>query len=553
MERPDLVVDSLVVGAGGAGMTAALTAKKHGLEVLLVEKAAVFGGSTAISGGGLWVPDNPLMKRAGIFDSPELAQGYMSKIVGGRVAPARIRAFIEKAPAMVRFLYARAGIPFMIVPNSADYFDEPGSITSGRALETRPFDGKLLGAHRAELRSQIALPGGVGLSIGEFLLLGKFRTTIAGKKELLRFAGTAASTIIARRERLGLGGALAARLRYALLRADVPLWLESPLTRLVVERGRVVGAEIRREGRPFAIEARRGVVLAAGGFARNQAMRERYLPQPTSSDWSCASPDDTGDAIRAGIEVGAATDLMDDAWWGSVFALPGEGAFFTVGERQLPGTFVVDSAGRRFANETMPYTEWGHVVYAHHAATGTGVPNYLLMDQRARERYMFGTEMPGRGFPRRYLESGVVHAAPTVRELAGQLRMDPDLLEATVERFNGFARGKKDQDFRRGEQPFEHVYADPGTWPNPTLAPLEQPPFYAVTMYPGDLGTKGGLLTDEAARVLDAGGAVIPGLYAAGNTSASVMGTVYAGAGATIAPAMTFGYVAALDMAAVAG
>jgi 3-oxosteroid 1-dehydrogenase len=553
MEHPDLVVDTVVVGAGGAGMTAALTAKKQGLDALLVEKASVFGGSTAISGGGLWVPNNPLMKKAGIFDSADLAETYMTKIVGDRVPLPRIRAFIDKAPEMIRFLVREARIPFMIVANSADYFDEPGAITSGRAIETRPFNGKLLGDHRAELRSQMALPGGVGLSIGEFLLLGKFRTTVAGKKELARFVGTAASTIVARKERLGLGGALAARLRHALLQADVPVWLESPLTGLVVEGGRVAGVEIRREGRPFAIEARRGVILAAGGFARNQEMREQYLPQPTNADWSCASPDDTGDAIRAGIDAGAATDLMDDAWWGSVFTVPGEGAFFTVGERQLPGTLVVDSAGRRFANETMPYTEWGHAVYAHQAATGQAVPNFLLLDQSTRERYMFGTEMPGKGFPARYFDCGAVHSATTIRELAPQVGMDPAVLEASVERFNGFARGKKDQDFRRGEKPFEHVYADPGTWPNPTLAPVERPPFYAVTMYPGDLGTKGGLLTDESARVLDGDGEVIPGLYAAGNSSASVMGTVYAGAGATIAPAMTFGYVAALDLAAPRG
>ncbi|HWP62188.1 MAG TPA: FAD-dependent oxidoreductase [Candidatus Binatia bacterium] len=555
MERADVTVDAVVVGSGAAGLTAALVAKKLRLDVLVVEKSPLYGGSTALSGGGLWVPNNHLMKAAGIYDSPELAETYLTAIIGDRVPLSRIRAFIAAAPEMVRFLADRCGIPFQIVPNSADYYDRPGAITNGRALEVRPFNGKLLGPHRRELRSQLELPGGVGMSIGEFLLLSKFRTTAAGKRQLLRFVGTAATHVVTRRERLGLGQALVGRLRYALLQAGVPLWLRAPLTNIVVEGGRVgegsrvVGVEVERDGRRTVVAARRGVVLAAGGFARNQAMREQYLPKPTSAEWSSANPDDTGDAIRLGMELGAATDLMDDAWWGSAYVLPGQGAFFTVAERQLPGTLVVDATGRRFANEAMPYTDWGHAVYAHHAATGAGIPNYLILDQRARSRYMLGTAMPGRGLPKVFFESGVAVQADTIRGLAAQLGMDPAVLEATIERFNGFARGKRDQDFRRGETPFEHVYADPGTWPNPSLAPVDRPPFYAIKMVVGDLGTKGGLVTDERARVLDGEGRVIPGLYAAGNTSASVMGNVYAGAGATIGPAMTFGYLAALDMA----
>jgi 3-oxosteroid 1-dehydrogenase len=549
LEKTDFQTDVVVVGSGGAGMTAALTARKNGLDVLILEKTAFFGGSTALSGGGVWVPNNLYMQKEGIYDSAELAETYMHTIIGDRVPASRVRAYIKAAPEMICFLVEENGIELMRTPNSADYFDEPGSITSGRQLESVPFNGKVLKEHRKELRTGVAMPLGLGMSIGEFLLLGKFKTTAAGKRQLLKYIWTGMGTILTGKERLGLGQALAARLRYALLLAEVPLWLNSPLKQLLVENGRVIGVEIEKDGRPFTIEARRGVLLAAGGFAKNQAMREQYLPHPTATEWSAASEGDTGESIRIGMEAGAAVDLMDDAWWGSVYVVPGQDPFFTVGERQLPGTMIVDQTGRRFVNEAIPYTEFGHAVYKENAKAGEDIPFYMILDQTCRDHYLFGTVFPGQAFPKEYYESGVVKKAASLLELAGQLGMDPATLEASVGRFNGFARGKKDQDFRKGETPFEHVYADPENWPNPTLAPIEKAPFYAVKMFPGDLGTKGGLLTDENARVLDKNGQVIPGLYAAGNNSASVMGNVYAGGGATIGPAMTFGYLAALQMA----
>jgi 3-oxosteroid 1-dehydrogenase len=549
MNKADQQTDVVVVGSGGGGMTAALAAKKNGLDVLIVEKTAFFGGSTALSGGGVWVPNNLYMQKEGIYDSPELAETYLKAIIGDRVPLSRIRAYIKAAPEMIRFLVEKEGIELMRTPNSADYFDEAGSITNGRQLESVPFNGKLLKEHRKELRAGVEMPLGLGMSIGEFLLLGKFKTTAAGKKQLFKFAFQAAGVILSGKERLGLGAALTSRLRYALMQEGIPLWLNAPLTKLIQENGRVVGVEIEKDGKPFTIQARKGVLLAAGGFAKNQAMREEFLPHPTSAEWSAASSGDTGEAIRIGMDAGAAVDLMDDAWWGSVYVVPGQDPFFTVGERQLPGTLVVDQTGKRFVDEAIPYTAFGHAVYAANAKGGKAIPFYMILDQTCRENYLFGTLFPGQAFPKEYFDSGVVKQANTVRELAAQLEIDPATLEATVERFNGFARGKKDQDFRKGETPFEHVYADPANWPNPTLGPVEKAPFFAVKMFPGDLGTKGGLLTDENARVLDKTGKVIPGLYAAGNNSASVMGNTYAGGGATIGPSMTFGYVAALDMA----
>jgi Succinate dehydrogenase/fumarate reductase, flavoprotein subunit len=549
MDKADLQVDVVIVGSGGGGMTAALAAKKKGLDVLIVEKTALFGGSTALSGGGVWVPNNLYMEKEGIYDSPELAETYLKAIIGKRVPLERIRAYVKFAPEMIRFLVEEEGIELMRTPNSADYFDEPGAITNGRQLEAVPFNGKLLKEHRKELRTGVEMPLGLGMSIGEFLLLGKFKTTAAGRSQLFKFAFQAAGVILSGKERLGLGSALTSRLRYALMRENVPLWLNTPLKKLIAENGRVVGVEIEKDGKPFTIQANKGVLLAAGGFAKNQSMREEYLPQPTSADWSAANPGDTGEVIRLGMELGADVDLMDDAWWGSVFVVPGQDPFFTVGERQLPGTLIVDQSGKRFVNEAIPYTAFGHAVYEANAKNNRSIPFYMILDQTCRERYLFGTLFPGQAFPKEYFESGAVKQANSLSELAEQLQMDPATLEATVSRFNGFARGKKDQDFRKGETPFEHVYADPANWPNPTLAPVEKAPYFAVKMFPGDLGTKGGLLTDENARVLDKHGKVIPGLYATGNNSASVMGNTYAGGGATIGPSMTFGYVAALDMA----
>jgi 3-oxosteroid 1-dehydrogenase len=307
--------------------------------------------------------------------------------------------------------------------------------------------------------------------------------------------------------------------------------------------------EIDRQGERTTVQARKGVVLAAGGFGQNQEMREQYLPQPTSAGWSTAYEGNTGDAIRLGLEIGADVDLMDDAWWGSVFVPPDGLPFFTVMERQSPGSIIVNQAGRRFVNEAIAYTDFVHAVYAEHRDGEPAIPFYFIMDQRCRSNYMFGSLMPGQGFPDEYYAAGLVKKADTVAELARQIGVDPGALEETVERFSGYARGGKDQEFRKGETPFEHVYADPARWPNPCLAPIDQPPFYAVTMVPGDLGTKGGLLTDEYARVLGEDGSVIGGLYATGNTAASVMGNAYAGAGGTIGPAMAFGYVAARHLA----
>jgi 3-oxosteroid 1-dehydrogenase len=321
------------------------------------------------------------------------------------------------------------------------------------------------------------------------------------------------------------------------------------MTGLHTEDGRAAGVAVLRDGRPALIRAARGVVLAAGGFERNTAMRQRYQRPPIGTDWTTGSPGNTGDAIEAAAAVGAALDLMDDAWWGPSIPLP-SGPYFCLAERSLPGCLLVNGAARRFVNESAPYVDAVHAMYDGHSDAVPHIPSWLIFDQRYRDSYVFAGLPPGRSLPRRWSDVGSVHRAATLAELAAGPGLDPAALAATVARFNGFALAGVDGDFHRGDSAYDRYYGDPRHRPNPNLAPLERPPFYAVKVVPGDLGTKGGLRTDERARVLRSDGTPIPGLYAAGNTSAAVMGRSYAGAGATIGPAMTFGYLAALDLAA---
>ncbi len=363
-----------------------------------------------------------------------------------------------------------------------------------------------------------------------------------------KVAGRLARAHLLRQRTLSLGQALAAGLRAGLLAKGVPVWLDTPMTGLHVVDGRVAGVRVTRDGGDELILAARGVVLAAGGFERNEQMRQRYQRPPIGVAWTTGAAGNTGDAITAGEAAGAALDLMDDAWWGPSIPLP-SGPFFCLAERSLPGCILINGAARRFINESAPYVNAMHAMYDGHTDAIPHIPSWLIFDQRYRNSYVFAGLPPGRPLPRRWYAAGAVVQAPTIAELAGQAGLEAAALAATVARFNEFAAAGQDEDFHRGDSAYDRYYGDPRHRPNPNLAPLARPPFHAVKIVPGDLGTKGGLRTDERARVLRGDDTPIPGLYAAGNTSAAVMGHSYAGAGATIGPAMTFGYVAALDLA----
>jgi 3-oxosteroid 1-dehydrogenase len=548
MSEWNATTDLLVVGSGAGAMTAAFTAGREGLDSLVVEKTSFYGGSSALSGGGLWVPNHPLMARTGLRDSLEQARAYMEATVGDRVPAARKEAYLTKAPEMVEYMLEHSRLQLEVSPEYTDYYpDRPGAMTGGRCLDAGIYPGRRLGPLLRELRPRpYNVPLGMifkAAEVKDLFLFGRgMRSLLVAARVFLRTAWSLTS----RAKLLYMGQALVAPLRLSLHELGVPVWLNTGVEQLIVHDGRVVGVAAQKEGQPIRILARRGVVLAAGGFACNREMREKYQPAPISTEWTSASPGNTGDAIRMGLELGAALDLMEEAWWGPTSLPPGEQPFFHVVERSCPGSIMVDAAGMRFTNEAASYIDVVHAMYARNRAEAVSIPAHFVFDQRFRRHYPWGLTLPGRKLPADYLQSGYVKVADTLEELAKQAGIDPRGLLETVARFNGFARDGKDLDFFRGESAYDRHYGDPTVKPNPCLAPLDKPPFYAVELFPGDLGTKGGLVTDEHARVLREDGSPIEGLYAAGNASASVMGDTYPGPGSTLGPAMTFGYVAAM-------
>jgi 3-oxosteroid 1-dehydrogenase len=542
--------DFVVIGSGAAGMTAALAAAQQGLSTVVIEKARYYGGSTARSGGGVWVPNNEVLRKAKMGDTPELADAYVAALVGTDVSADRQQAFLRHGPEMFSLIRQSTPLKFSWVRGYSDYYPElPGGLAQGRTVEPVPFDGRILGAELENLNPPyLAPPAGMVVTAADYKWLN---LALRHPRGLVTGARIFAQRLIAqalKRKPLALGQALAAGLRAGLLRADIPVWLNTPLIDLYQEGDRVAGAYVEREGEQVLVRARRGVLVAAGGFECNERMRKQYQREPITTEWTVGAAENTGDGIEAGERLGAALDLMDDAWWGPSIQLSG-GPYFCLSERSLPGCVMVNAEGKRYVNESAPYVDAVHAMYDQQEATGIQhIPSWLICDQRYRNRYSFAGLAPRQPFPGRWRKVGAVHTAGTIEELAERIEVPPAGLRETVERFNGFARRGHDDDFRRGDSAYDHYYGDPRL-SNPGLAALEQKPFHAIRIVPGDLGTKGGMRTDARARVLREDNTVIPGLYAAGNSSAAVMGRTYAGAGATIGPAMTFGYIAALDAA----
>ncbi len=542
--------DVIVVGSGAAGMTAALSAAHRGLEVLVVEKAAHFGGSTARSGGGVWIPGNHALRAAGIEESPERASEYLEAIVGD-VVPAELRsAFLDRGPEVLSFVCDKTPLRFRWVRGYSDYHPEaPGGRAGGRSVEPAALDGNLLGPELAKLEPPYSAPPlGAPITQADYRWLSLLARHPRGFLRVLSLGGRWLAGRIRRQRLLSMGQALAAGLREGLRRADVPLWLNTPLVDLESEGDRVTGVVIRHEGKDKLIRARLGVILGAGGFERNEEMRVKYQRAPIGTEWTVGAEANTGDAIDAGLKLGAAVDLMDDAWWGPSIPLTG-GPWFALAERSRPGCLMVNARGERFVNESAPYVEAVHAMYGDGDGPGENIPTWLVFDQRNRNRYMFTGLGPRQPLPGRWFKAGIAVKASTIAKLAERIEVPADALENTVRRFNGFAKSGVDEDFHRGRSAYDHYYGDPRNKPNPSLGPLDVAPYYAVKIVPGDLGTKGGLRIDPHARVLREDGSVIDGLYAAGNTSAAVMGRTYAGPGATIGPAMVFGYLAAEHLA----
>ena len=559
----DHEVDVLVVGSGGGGMTAALKADADGLDTLIVEKSPQFGGSTALSGGGIWVPGAPSQRRAGYTPSPDGVFDYLRHIPDGVVSDARLRQYVDAAPEMMEFLEGSSSwFEFVWKPGYADYYPElPGGSERGSTINVPEIDLRVLGAEERNLLTPLALaPKGIWFAPKDLRLFYQVRQNWRGKAVLLKLVWRMVRAHVFGDRMAAIGQSLMARMRLALADHDIPLWLDAPMTELITDvDGRVVGAVVERGGVPQRIGARRGVILASGGFDHDMAWRREHLPE-LEKDWSFGNPASMGDGIRAGEKVGASTDLMDEAWWFPAMCWPDGRLQFMLNERMMPSQFVVNGAGQRFVNEAAPYMDFAHAMIEGQRSGVSHIPCWLITDIQSFHRYVVGGHLPipkipfapvptGRKVPQAWLDSGIVKQGNGFEELAGQIGVPAAQLRATADRFDELARRGHDDDFGRGDSAYDNYYGDP-TLPNPNLHPLGKGPYYAFQIILGDLGTSGGLRTDEFARVLREDDSVVAGLYATGNATAAVMGRSYAGAGATIGPAMTFGYVAARHLGA---
>ncbi|CAB3626493.1 FAD-dependent oxidoreductase [Achromobacter sp. K91] len=558
----DKEVDALVVGSGAGGMAAALTAREEGLDVLLVEKTGRIGGSTAISGGALWIPLNAQTEAAGHPDSFEKVWTYLEQTVGAAAPDDMKRAYLEAGPRMMDYLVSRGILDLAARTASPDYYpDLPGAAMGGRSLDPLEFDGRKLGGDFRFLRDplkEFTVLGGMMVNITDVRhLLRATRSFAAWRhsmKLVLRYAADRARGY-RRGTRLLLGNALAAQLFHGMLARKIEYWLDTPALALHRDAaGRVLGAAVRRNGKSLNIRARRGVVMATGGFPWDPARRAQSYPQPTGL-WSMSPRDNAGDGIRLSEAAGAAlgSGHASPAFWAPVSLLEsadGKPLHYPhlVWDRAKPGLIAVNGAGRRFVNESASYHEFVQAMYRSHGTTPS-IPAFLICDQRFIDTWGLGLALPG-GRPRQHLiDAGYLLQAGTLAALAARLGVPADALQATVERYNTHAAQGQDPDFGKGSTAYNRYLGDPEHAPNPCLAPLAAGPYYAVKVYPGDIGTACGIAANPHAQALDATGAPIAGLYVAGNDMQSVMGGAYPGPGITLGPALTFGWIAGQHLA----
>ncbi|NKI17681.1 FAD-binding protein [Spongiibacter sp. KMU-166] len=559
----DHQVEVLVVGSGNGAMTAALSCYEMGLKnVLLVEKSHWVGGTSATSGGGVWIPNNRYARAAGARDSFDEAKKYLlSTTPEGSVPEELVDAYLVNGPKMVDFLHERSDVRYETLEHYPDYYTNvEGSRAGHRSMEPERFDASLLGEDVRRLRPShhmMRLFNKIYFTQVEAALLavqgpGWIKLTLKLMLDYYRDIGWLLRGHRTSRK-VCTGAAGVARLWYSLKKRDIPLWTESPMQRLIEEDGKVLGVEILKDGQPCRIRAEKGVVLAAGGFERNQAMREKYLPAPTSTAWSGGVESNTGDAINEGLRLGAATRLMDGAWWCTTISVPGEPApRLSIMEKSFPGSCVVNLNGERFANESQNYMAFQKDLYKAHSEETPCSPMYQVFDARFRRDYIVGPMMtaqlkPDWTIPKEWFDTGLVGKASTIRELAQQLGINAENLEQTIAKMNRYAETGKDEDFQRGDSAYDRYYGDPRFSPNPCLGAIKEAPYYAIRVDAGDFGTQGGLATNPHAQVLKESGGVIEGLYAVGNCSAAVLPT-YPGPGSTLGPAMTFAYQAAKHM-----
>lgn len=556
----DLTCDVLVVGSGAGGLSAALSASEAGLDVIVIEKGAHFGGTTCHSEGMIWVPMSAQAIKAGRSDTASAALAYLAAVAGNHLDRDKTAAYLDAAPAMLAFLEAHTRIRYALA-GSLDYHpDAPGATVGARSLRVEPMNGKTLGPVfdmiRPPLASTLALGGMTVTSLDLPHALRAHRSPAAFWHMAKLSAGYALDRLqgYTRGTRIGNGHALIGCLVEALLTRGVRLLPSTACTDLIVKDRRVEGAIVRTTGGGRRVLANRGVVLAAGGFSGDAGLkRKTYAHVRRGHDHALlAAETSAGDGVYAGLGARGVfvNDLSQPAAWTPVSLVPqSDGravAFPHYVDRNKPGFIAVDRQGRRFTNEAATYH---HFVPAMIAACNDEpmTEAWLIADATAVDRYGIGAAPPFPGFLRAAIRSGYLKSAMTIDALG--LMLELPQLGQTVERFNAFAASGLDEDFHRGETAYERACGDPAVTPNPSLAPLTKPPFYAVRLVPSDIGTFAGLRTDSRARVVDDDEIAIPGLYAAGNDAASAFGGTYPAAGITVGLALTFGFVAGNDLA----
>jgi 3-oxosteroid 1-dehydrogenase len=549
----DTTVDLMVVGSG-TGMAAALAAHDAGLSVLIVEKSSYVGGSTARSGGALWLPGSPVLREAGAGDNAERAKTYLRSVVADTAPSERSERFVDQLSATVDMLRRTTPLKLFWARDYSDYHPEaPGGSAAGRTCECRPLDTSVLGGYLTRLRpgvleAKVPIPT-TGADYRWMNLMArvprKAIPTIA--KRLAQGVG---GRLLGRRYAAG-GQALAAGLFSGVLDAGIPIWTDATLVGLVEDGGHVTGAVVEQRERRITVTARRGVVLAAGGFDHDMQLRWKFQSNTLGSGFSLGADTNTGDAIRVAQDVGAGLDLMDQAWWfPAVAPLPDRPPAVMLAERSLPGSLIVNQDGERFINESTDYMSFGQRVLELERAGRPVETMWIVFDQKYRNGYVFAAELfPRMAIPQSWYDTGIACRADTLVELGQRIAVPEPRFTETMRTFNEAAHAGIDGDFHRGDSAYDRYYGDPTITPNPNLRPLERGPFYAVKMVLSDLGTCGGLRADERARVLREDGTAIDGLYAIGNTAANAFGASYPGAGATIAQGLVFGYVAAMDAA----
>lgn len=559
-EQFDEIFDVLVIGSGCGGLTAALTADiSNPAKVLVIEKSHLIGGTSATSGGVIWIPDNHLGKEKGAQDSISEAKDYLkATIPADEFNEPLIDAYLDQGPKMVKFMQDHTDARYTSLEHYPDYFqDAPGVKLGNRALEPLPVSADVLGDDVDNLHPsgpQTIVFGRYGVNFEESHAFttqspGWFR--LFAKIFLTYWLDFSWRIKRKRSRRLAFGAASVTRLFASVKKRNIPIWRSAELKEFILGDNRVIGAVIHKDGRLIKVQARRGVIVASGGFGQNQEMREKYLPKPTNSDWGCEPKTNTGDPIKAAEAIGAQLKFMDKAWWVTTVKAPNEEfPRLSEVEKSLPGNYTVNKSGKRFANESQNYLTFMLEVLDKEKKGESCAPMYMIFDANHRKNYPVGPLMPGKFFPDKlikiihkdWFESDFLTTANTIEELAIKTGIESEALQSTVKRVNNFSVTGKDLDFQRGDNERDRFSGDPSLL-NPCLGPIDKAPFYAMRIDPGEFATCGGMAINEYGQVLDNDNQAIAGLYATGNCTPALL-TTYPGPGATIGPAMTFGFIA---------